>query len=131
VPPPSSAAGPAAGSDRHERRGQPARDAGHDEDELTDEELAAVQQQMAEVRAQVANTPADLVVANHAMGLYELGAIHLSNAPPNLAGAALAIDALGALVDGLAGRLGENEPVLRDALHQIRLAYVQVSAQRS
>ena len=40
----------------------------------------------------------------------------------------LAIDAMGSLVDGLKGRLGENEPSLRDALAQIRMAYVQFEA---
>ena len=33
---------------------------------------------------------------------------------------ALAIDALGALVDGLEGRLGDDEPTLREALGQLR-----------
>ena len=63
------------------------------------------------------------------MGLFELGAIHLSQDPPNLSQAALAIDAMGAVVDRLQGRLGENEETLRGALNQIRLAYV--SAQQA
>ncbi len=88
------------------------------------EELA---QQLAEAREQIAGTPAEVVVGNHAMGLYELGAIHLSQQPPNLEEARLAIDALGALVDRLKGRLGEHEATLKDALHQIRMAFVQVS----
>ena len=41
--------------------------------------------------------------------------------PPHFDDAALAIDALGALVEGLDDRLGEAAPVLRDALQQIRL----------
>ncbi|MEY3566202.1 MAG: hypothetical protein RLZ19_216 [Actinomycetota bacterium] len=81
---------------------------------------------LAEARQRLAEAPADLVVSNHAMGLYELAAIHLTAAPPNLAEAALAIDALGCLVDGLGERLGENHEVLRDALENIRLAFVQV-----
>jgi hypothetical protein len=40
----------------------------------------------------------------------------------------LAIDALGALVEGLAGRLGDAEPSLVDALAQIRMAFVQIQA---
>ncbi len=39
--------------------------------------------------------------------------------------ARLAIDGLGALLDGLAGRLGEAEPSLHEALSQLRLAYVR------
>ena len=95
-----------------------------DEERAQAEELA---QQLAEAREQIANTPASVVVGNHAMGLYELGAIHLSQQPPNLEEARLAIDALGALVDGLEGRFGEHEQTLKDALHQVRMAFVQVS----
>ena len=95
-----------------------------DEERAQAEELA---QQLAEAREQIANTPASVVVGNHAMGLYELGAIHLSQQPPNLEESRLAIDALGALVDGMEGRLGQHEATLKDALQQIRLAFVQVS----
>ena len=97
---------------------------------LSDEERAEAEEmarQLAEAREQIAGTPASVVVGNHAMGLYELGAIHLSQQPPNLDEARLAIDALGVLVDGLEGRLGEHEATLKDALHQIRMAFVQVS----
>jgi len=79
-----------------------------------------------ELRRHLVDTPADVVVANHAYGLFELAAIHLSERPPRMDQARLAVDALGALVDGLAGRLGPAEPSLRDALAQIRLAYVQI-----
>jgi hypothetical protein len=47
--------------------------------------------------------------------------------PPELDQARLAVDALGALIGGLEGRLGQVEPALMDALAQIRLAYVQIS----
>ena len=33
---------------------------------------------------------------------------------------------MGAVVEGLHGRLGDNEPTLVDALGQLRLAYVQL-----
>jgi hypothetical protein len=58
---------------------------GIDPDELTDEERAHLEEmagEMAEVRQQLLQVPASTVVANHAMGLYELAAIHLSNQPP-------------------------------------------------
>jgi len=83
---------------------------------------------MVELRRQLAETPAEMVVANHAYGLFELAALHLSLNPPNLAEAQLAIDALGALVEGLAGRLGEEEPQLKEGLTQLRLAFVQLKA---
>ena len=81
---------------------------------------------MAELRQQLAETPAELVVANHCFGLFELAALHLSLQPPQLPQAKLAVDALGSLLDGLAGRLGEEEQQLRDGLSQLRLAYVQL-----
>lgn len=79
-----------------------------------------------DVRAQLAKVPADVVVSNHAMGLYELAAIHLSANPPKLTDAALAIDALACLVEGLGERLGDTHAVLNDALANIRLAFVQI-----
>ena len=96
--------------------------------EVGTESEAEIRAEMDEVRRQLAQVPPEIVVANHAMGLYELAAIHLSQDPPNAAGAALAIDAMGALVDGLAGRLGEAETTLRDALSQLRLVFVQVTS---
>ncbi|HVM66074.1 MAG TPA: hypothetical protein VMU14_14505 [Acidimicrobiales bacterium] len=87
----------------------------------TDEELA-------ELRDQLARTPATVVVANHCLGLWELAALHLSLRPPQLDQAAVAIDALGAIVERLEGRLGEEEPTLREGLAQLRLAFVQVKA---
>ncbi len=83
---------------------------------------------MAALREKLAGAPAAVVVANHCYGLFELAAVYLSSSPPNLEHARLAIDALGSLVDGLGERLGEAYPALRDALAQIRLAYVQISA---
>jgi hypothetical protein len=98
------------------------------EDAYDDEELEAMATEMAEVRRQLASVPASTVVANHAMGLYELAAIHLLQQPPRFEEAQLAIDAMGALVEGLPGRLGEAEATLRDALAQLRLTFVQVKA---
>jgi hypothetical protein len=100
-----------------------------DPDQLTDEQraqLEAMAGEMAQVRAQLLSVPASTVVANHVMGLYELAAIHLSSQPPNLDEGRVAIDAMAGVVEALEGRLGENEPVLRDALAQLRLAFVQL-----
>ncbi len=85
--------------------------------------------EMDAVRQQLASVPAAVVIANHAMGLYELAAIHLSAQPPNFPEAQVAIDAMGAIVERLQGRLGENESTLQDALGQLRLAYVQLKQQ--
>lgn len=92
-------------------------------DEAAETEMRA---ELDEARRRLAEVPAAQVVANHAMGLFELGAIHLSQSPPNLSEGALAIDAMAAVVDGVGDRLGANAGVLRDALAQIRLAFVQL-----
>jgi len=81
-----------------------------------------------EAQARLAALPAEVVVTNHVMGLYELAAIHLAADPPDLRGAALAIDAVACLVEGLGARLGDDAPTMRDALANIRLAFVQVKA---
>ena len=89
---------------------------------------AELEAKMAELRQQLAEAPAALVVANHCFGLFELAALHLSLQPPKLEEAQLAIDALGAVIEGLAGRLGDEEQQLRDGLAQLRLAFVQIKA---
>jgi hypothetical protein len=100
-------------------------DEGDDERPLTE---AEVQEQMAALQEELAQTPAAAVIANHAYGLFELAALHLSLQPPQLAEAQLTIDALAALVEGLAGRLAEHEPNLKEGLAQLRLAFVQIRA---
>lgn len=82
---------------------------------------------MQALRDELLRAPVEVVISNHAMGLWELAAIHLSNRPPNLAAAQLAIDALTALLEGLSGRLGEAEKTLSDGLTQIRMAFVQIT----
>ena len=70
--------------------------------------LGDAEQAIEDARRRLAEVPAEVVVTNHVMGLYELAAIHLSAEPPNLPSAALAIDAVGSLVDGLGDRLGPD-----------------------
>ena len=94
----------------------------------TDAESEALLAEMAEARRRLAEVPAETVVTNHVMGLYELAAIHLSADPPNLTEAKLPIDAMGLLVENLGERLAEHETV-GSALAQIRMAFVEVSKQ--
>lgn len=89
----------------------------------SEEELQA---HLAELRDQLARTPAEVVIANHAFGLFELAALHLSLEPPQLDQARLAIDALGALIEGLGDRLGDHAKELSSGLSQLRMAYVQI-----
>lgn len=98
---------------------------------LTPDQEAEAQQiaaEMAQVREQLSQVPAAQVVANHAMGCWELAAIHLSAQPPKFEEAQVAIDAFGAIVAVLEGRLGPDEATLNDALAQLRLAFVQMKA---
>ena len=118
---PSGSARPAAPSAAGEGSSGPTGE------ELGEQDQEALAAQLEQVRRQLLETPAQIVVANHAYGLFELAAIHLSEHPPNLEEGRLAVDGLGARVEGLAGRLGEAEQPLKDALAQIRLAFVQIS----
>ena len=93
-----------------------------------DSQLDAARDVIQDARRRLTEVPAEVVVANHAMGLYELAAIHLGAAPPDLHQSALAIDAVACLVDGLGDRLGPDAGVMRDALANIRLAFVQIKA---
>jgi len=124
TPPPSPAATAPSGGGPPPRGGPEGPD---DLDDLSPDERQALAGRLEELRRQLAETPAEVVVANHAYGLFELAAIHLSQQPPSLEQARLAVDALGALLLGLAGRLGEAEAALNDALAQIRVTYVKIS----
>lgn len=87
-------------------------------------------EQMREMLARLAATPVELIVAQFAVQLQELGVLHMSIAGErgeSLEQAALAIDALGALVEGLGPRLAPNDEPLRQVLQQLRLAFVEVS----
>jgi hypothetical protein len=83
-------------------------------------------ERLAELRDQLARTPAEVVIANHAYGLFELAALHLSLEPPQLDQARVAIDALGYLVEGLSNRLGAHTEELSSGLAQLRMAFVQI-----
>ncbi|MGH9072396.1 MAG: hypothetical protein ACRDX8_14840, partial [Acidimicrobiales bacterium] len=100
--------------------------------EPTAQHIQEAEAELDAVREQLLQAPVEIVISNHAMGLWELAALHLSQKPPNLAEAQLAIDALSALIEGLGGRLGEAEKTLGDGLAEIRMAFVQiVNAERA
>lgn len=90
---------------------------------------AALAEELRRVREELARTPVADIVANHAVGLWQLAVLHLSpeeGHPPDLAEAGLAIDAMAGLVENLGDRLGQHAEALRDALAQLRVAFVQV-----
>jgi hypothetical protein len=103
--------------------------AGIDLEQLSPEErqqLEAMLVDMAEAQVRLASAPAAEIVVNHLGGLYELARIHLSQDPPNFDDAALAIDALTGVLDAIEDRLGPDGPALREAVSQLRLAFVQL-----
>lgn len=107
---------------------RPVRPPADEPPELSPEEAEraeAMVHELAEARQRLLEAPVSTVLVNHALGIYELAAIHLTADRPKLAEAQVAIDALGGLVDATKGRLGEQEQTLRDGLHQLRLAFVQ------
>jgi hypothetical protein len=102
--------------------------------EMTQEQY----QELLRARAELAAVPVADIVANHAIGLQQLAVIHLLPDPdaegnpgePRLAQAGLAIDALGALVDTLGDRLAPHHEALREAVAQLRMAFVELSSPR-
>lgn len=94
-------------------------------------EQAAAREQLGRIREELAETPVRDIVVNHAIGLWQLAILHLGlddpDAKPNLTEAKLAIDALASLVDGVLDRLGEHADPLKDALTNLRIAFVRVS----
>lgn len=108
-----------------------------DETDVTDsdpsqrgaDQAAEIEAAMAETRARLSEVPAEVVVTNHVVGLYELAAIHLSAPTPDLVSASLAIDSMALLVEGLGPRLGDDAATMQDALVNIRMAFVSVKAQ--
>jgi len=90
---------------------------------------SAVAEELRRVRAELLATPVIDIIANHALGLWQLAVLHLTpegDEEPNLEEAAIAIDAMAGIVEGLGDRLGANADPLREALAQLRLAYVQL-----
>ena len=98
-------------------------------DDLSPQERAQAEgmiEQMADVQRQIAGTPAAQLVANHAMGFYELAAIKLGQEPPMFSEAQLAIDALSAVLDTIGDRLGDDLAPLQQGLSQLQMAFVEL-----
>jgi hypothetical protein len=91
------------------------------------EQLEAMARQVEDTRRQLLQAPAGPVVGQQALQFYELAALHLSQPEPKLDDARIAIDALTAVVEALGARLGEAENPLRQAVHQLQLAFVEAS----
>jgi hypothetical protein len=96
-------------------------------EDLTPEQRAQAQamaEQMAEARARVLEAPVGVVVAQNALAFYELAGLYLSQEPPRLDDARVAIDALKAVAEALDDRLGDAHQPIQQALNQAQMAYV-------
>jgi hypothetical protein len=112
--------------------GPPGADGEPSLEDLTPEQRAQYEEmarQMEDAQARMLQLPAGMVVGQQTMQFYELAALYLSQQPARLEDARVAIDALAGVIDKLGVRLGEAEQPLQQALHQLRLAFVQVAGQ--
>ena len=82
--------------------------------------------EMMQVRREVAATPAAEMLTNYLMRFFDLATIYLESDPPAFADSATVIEAFRCVLDGVGDRLGENEPLLREALGQAQMVFVQV-----
>ncbi len=89
-------------------------------------------EQMREMLTRLAETPVEAIVTQFAVELQEISVLHLGLAaerPESLAQAAIAIDAMGAIVDAVGDRFGPNAEPLRQAVAALRLGFVEVSSE--
>ncbi len=127
------AAGPGAGATGAHEGGDPLRSAaealGLDLDAMSAEEQAQLREELVEMmraRQEAASVPASEVLSGYLMQLFDHVVIYLQAEPPAFAEAATMIEAMRSMLDGVGDRLGENGPVLREALGQAQMVFVQV-----
>lgn len=97
--------------------------------ESAPQDNAAWAEELRRTRAELAATPVADIIANHVIGLWQLAVLHLTpedGDAPRLDEASLAVDAMAGLVESLGDRLGPHSEPLREALAQLRLAFVQI-----
>lgn len=101
--------------------------AGPDPDGPTPEQVAAMSEELRQFQEEILAVDAGEIVANHCIGLFQLAAVHLQVEPPDLAQAAVAIDAFRGIVERCAGRLGRDEATVRQALDTAQMLFIQVA----
>lgn len=102
---------------------------GVDLDAMSDDDRAQLEAQldeMMQVRRQVAGTPAAEMLTNYLMRFFDLATIYLEADPPAFGDAATVIEAFRCVLDGVGDRLGEHQALLREALGQAQMVFVQV-----
>ena len=88
------------------------------------QQVEAMIAEMAEAQRQVLAAPAAVVVANHAMGLFQLAALHLKQPEPDFDAARLAIDTMAGLLDAAGDRLGDDGATLAEGVLELQRAFV-------
>lgn len=102
---------------------------GVDLDSLSPDEVAELRDELAammKARAEMAETPAHDMLANHLMRLFDLAVIYLEAEPPRFSDAATVIESFRAVVDNVGERLGPHRSLLQEALSQVQMVFVQV-----
>ncbi|HVB18800.1 MAG TPA: hypothetical protein VNE22_00795 [Acidimicrobiales bacterium] len=72
-------------------------------------------------------TPVETILGNHVFVLLQLGALRLSEEPPQLEAAQLVIDTVASVLTGVGDRLGEHVTLYRNALAELQQAYVRAA----
>ena len=99
-----------------------------EEAEIDPAAAAAMEQQLREAQEQLLSVPASQIVANHIIGLFELAAIHLRVDPPPPPPPPPPQHPNANQDEQLGDQLPDHQ-TLAAALHQIRLAFVEVQNQ--
>ena len=72
-------------------------------------------------------TPVETVLGNHVFVLLQVAAVHLAETPPDLVGAQLVIDTVGAMLGAGGTRLGEHVELYRSALAEVQQVFVRAA----
>jgi hypothetical protein len=81
------------------------------------------EEQARRVAEELARVPSKDLVVSFAMNFVEVASVKLETG--DLAGAQMAIDAFGGIVNGVGARLGDAEGPMRSVLAQLQMAYAQ------
>ena len=82
---------------------------------------------VAQMQEQLLGTPAGVITRDHAATFHQLAVLHLAQDPPSFAEAAVAIDAMAALVNSLGERMADHHK-LEEALNQLKAAFVEIKS---
>jgi hypothetical protein len=104
---------------------------------LSEEEQQLAMDELRQIQEYLAASPAIDIIANHAVGMYELASLHLGKAKQSeadpaekakrLGEAALAIQAMQGIIQTMSSQLGNHKPGLDDAANNLQQVYAQLA----